>query len=120
MENSFKDYLETQHYSLSTIQEHQNNIHRFKRWSIEEQLDHQMLNYRELLAYIQQEKAKKLTERTINIRLNTITKYYDHLTQLGHFHPKVDLISLKFGLRNFLIADIQRVDNLSFKCSDVR
>ena len=80
---TFKEYLEQENLAIKTIKEHLQNIQNFKGWNKVEALDFNQLNYRELLGYVQNEKQRKLNHHTINIKLNTITKYYDYLINEG-------------------------------------
>lgn len=68
----------------STAQEHVKNLSRFMKWI--EQTDRSGMDgisYPELLEYVQHMKEKKLEISTINIRLGSIRKYYDHLKEEG-------------------------------------
>ena len=71
--------VQQQELAESSIKEHLQNLAHFKNWSKAEALESNRLNYRELLSYVQAEKERKLSHHTINIKLNTITKYYDYL-----------------------------------------
>ena len=75
----------------STAQEHVKNISRFMKW-IEQTSGvvpkgnsegAEQITYPELLEYVQHMKGNKLEISTINIRLGSIRKYYDHLKEEG-------------------------------------
>jgi len=79
----FNEYLHKENLALKTIKEHIQNVVNFKNWSEKQILDPNQINYRELLEYVQAEKQRKLNHHTINIKLNSITKYYDYLIEQG-------------------------------------
>src|SRR5882757_1113681 len=82
--NDFKVYLHSRKLKESTIQEHLHNVKRFKDWlSGENYPDAAQVNYSDLLAYIQQEKQKRLDIATINLRLGSISQYYEYLKSQG-------------------------------------
>ena len=82
--NSFYYYLKDESLKESTITEHINNVERFNQWSEENNFAGiQHINYNELLSYVQQLKKQSLTVSTINIRITSINKYYEHLKQEG-------------------------------------
>jgi integrase/recombinase XerD len=80
---NFEEYLQKENLAKRTIKEHLQNIKHFKNWSKSEALEAAQLNYREILGYLQNEKQRKLNHHTINIKLNTISKYYDCLISEG-------------------------------------
>lgn len=82
--NDFKVYLQQQQMAETTIREHLNNIKRFMNWlSKENYPDAARVKYSDLLAYIQQEKQKALDPATINLRLTSISHYFEFLKSLG-------------------------------------
>lgn len=81
---SFYYYLKGKEQQESTVQEHIKNIERFMQWAKEtgcSEIDR--MSYTELLEYVQHMKEKKMSVPTINIRLNSIRQYYDHLKEEG-------------------------------------
>jgi integrase/recombinase XerD len=80
---NFETYLRTNGNAPSSVKNHIAEIKRYEAWIAEEQLDINQINYRELLGYIQGEKSKNLKTQTINLRLNSITKYYNYLIEEG-------------------------------------
>ena len=82
--NDFSVYLREKKMKPSTILEHCHNIKRFKGWlSKENHLDAAQVKYNDLLAYIQQEKQKGLEIVTINLRLSSISHYFEFLKSQG-------------------------------------
>jgi integrase/recombinase XerD len=82
--NDFQTYLQARKLKDSTIQGHLNNVKRFITWLTEQNYpDAAPVKYADLLVYIQQEKQKELDPATINIRLNSISWYYEYQKSLG-------------------------------------
>src|ERR1035437_5134319 len=87
----FYYYLKMQNMKESTTQEHIKNVERFMKWaeqtggvvSKNNSAGTEQITYPELLEYVQCLKQKKLEISTINIRLGSIRKYYDHLKEEG-------------------------------------
>ncbi|HWK05696.1 MAG TPA: site-specific integrase [Puia sp.] len=78
--NDFNTYLRGKKMKASTIREHLNNVKRFMDWLSQENYgDAAQVQYADLLAYIQQEKQKELDPATINLRLTSISHYYEYL-----------------------------------------
>ncbi len=81
---SFEYYLKDSGLALRTIEENVKDIERFEQWAIQENYtDIAHLNYNELLKYVQYLKSKELTISTVNIRVCSVRKYYDHLKEEG-------------------------------------
>jgi len=82
--NAFQTYLQGRNMKDSTIREHIANVKRFISWLTKEQyLDASTIRYADLLAYIQSEKQKELDIATINIRLTSISHYFEFLKKEG-------------------------------------
>ena len=82
---SFEYYLKDEGLRESTIREHVKNLERFMPWANENgipEISH--LTYTELLSYVQHLKKQSLSTHTVNIRINSIRKYYEHLKQEGY------------------------------------
>lgn len=80
----FYYYLKNKQQKESTAAEHVKNMERFMQWAEETQRSGiEQITYPELLEYVQHLKEKKLEITTINIRLRSIRKYYDHLKEEG-------------------------------------
>lgn len=81
---SFYYYLKTQRMKESTMQEHLKNMEHFSTWIKQTSRSGiEQISYPELVEYVQYLKEKKLEITTINIRLGSIRKYYDHLKEEG-------------------------------------
>lgn len=82
---AFEYYLRSEELAVSTINEHVFNVKRFGTWCKENHLTAtERITYTELLSYVQDLKTKKLTTSTINIRLGSLRKYFEHLKQEGY------------------------------------
>lgn len=97
---SFYYYLKENNLAERTIQENIKDIIRFNEWATEENFTTIVnLNYNELLKYVQYLKKRDLTVQTINIRVSSLRKYYNHLKDEGvieknpakHLHIKGEL-----------------------------
>ncbi|MFZ5554308.1 MAG: tyrosine-type recombinase/integrase [Bacteroidota bacterium] len=81
---SFEYYLMEDGLRESTAMEHVRNIERFLVWVKENELTGiEQMKYNELLTYVQYLKSKSLSIATINIRICSLRKYYEHLKQEG-------------------------------------
>jgi integrase/recombinase XerD len=81
--DNFEQYLQAKKLSSSTIVSHCNNVNLFTQWPVSEiHLDAANIGYNDLLAYIQYEKQKNITPATINLRLASISHYFDYLKKL--------------------------------------
>ncbi len=78
---AFEYYLESKKHAASTIADHIMNLQRFKAWAAEALPEAEQASYNELLGYVQWLKSRELTTPTINLRLNSLRKYYEHLKE---------------------------------------
>jgi site-specific recombinase XerD len=82
--DEFEQYLLAKKLGTTTITSHCYNVKLFIQWLAKENyLDAADIGYNGLLAYIQQEKKKNVTPATINLRLTSITHYFEYLKKLG-------------------------------------
>jgi site-specific recombinase XerD len=81
---SFDYYLQSQNLFPRTIDENLKNLQHFYHWAINNHMaDITHIRYSEILQYIQAMKSQTLSIPTINIRVSSIRKYYDHLKEEG-------------------------------------
>ncbi len=81
---SFCNYLNKQKHRESTIKEHIANIKRLNAWAESQNMEGiEQLRYADIMAYVAEQKNKNLAVPTINIRLNSLRKYYEHLKEEG-------------------------------------
>lgn len=83
MEN-FKNWLSSQELADISVQRHTENVTRFKNWSIQNELQQEELNYRDLLIYVQELQARSIKARSINNIIGSIKKYYDWQIEQGN------------------------------------
>ena len=82
--DEFEQYLQGKKLSASTIAGHCYNVKLFTQWLAKENhLDAASTGYSDLLAYIQYERHKNVSPATINLRLTSITHYFEYLKKLG-------------------------------------
>jgi site-specific recombinase XerD len=82
--NEFKIYLQHRNYRDNTIKGHLQNIGYFLDWITANGLyEPENLRYADLLSYIQYEQQRQKDPATINLRLGSISKYFDFLKQQG-------------------------------------
>lgn len=80
MIKQFKNYLHSKHYSPNTVNGFLQNINYFLQWIEANGLyEAENIHYNDLLNYVQHEQQKNLSVQTINIRLGSISKYYEFL-----------------------------------------
>ena len=82
---AFENYLlEQEKYRQSTISSHLQNINRFLEWMNKSNIQEaENVQYNDLLDYVQQEKERQIDTATINLRLASISKYFEFLKQEG-------------------------------------
>lgn len=76
----FKNYLIERRYRQSTVNGHLQNTGYFLQWIKDNQL-HEIGNvqHKNLLEYVQYEQKRNIDVSTINLRLSSISKYFDYL-----------------------------------------
>jgi integrase/recombinase XerD len=81
--DNFEQYLQELKLSASTIESHCYNVKLFMQWLDKERhIDAASVGYNDLLAYIQHQKKNNVSPATINLRLNSITHYFDYLKKI--------------------------------------
>lgn len=84
MTENFKDYLQQRRYRQSTVNGHVQNVGYFLKW-IENNGLHEAenLQYNDLLNYVQYEQQRNKDVSTINLRISSISKYFEFLKTEG-------------------------------------
>lgn len=81
----FREALQQRKYKISTIKGYIENVGHFLKWLKEYgSMDIEEINYNDLLNYIQYEQQKELSVSTINIRLRSISWYFEFLKSQAH------------------------------------
>jgi integrase/recombinase XerD len=80
----FETCLRGRKYRPSTVQGHVQNLRLFMSWAQAYQLpEPEFAGYNDLLSYVQYEQQKGLSVSTINLRLGSISKYYECVKREG-------------------------------------
>jgi site-specific recombinase XerD len=84
MIENFKIYLEQRRFMQSTINGHLQNVGYFVKW-VEENGLHEVenLQYTDLLNYVNHEQKQNKDVSTINLRISSISKYFEFLKEEG-------------------------------------
>jgi site-specific recombinase XerD len=84
MTENFKEYLQQRRYRESTVNGHLQNVGYFMKW-IEVNGLHEPENvqYNDLLNYVQYEQQQNKDVSTINLRISSISKYFEFLKTEG-------------------------------------
>ncbi|MBA2583268.1 MAG: site-specific integrase [Bacteroidetes bacterium] len=109
---SFEYYLQDKGLAQRTISEHLKDLVRFEAWTKEngiEEITH--LTYNELLGYVQSMKSKALSVQTLNIRINSIRKYFEHLKDEGamEINPARRL-RIKGAIKNVIVNPLSHTE----------
>ena len=82
MTEQFKDYLQQKGYRESTVNGHLQNVGYFIKW-VENNGLHEVENvqYTDLLNYVQYEQKRNKDVSTINLRISSISKYFEFLKE---------------------------------------
>ena len=70
------------HHTPKTRKEMLNHVNYLKQWAEEEKKEINQLSYEDILQYVTYEKTK-VKKSTIELRLRSISKYYNHLKETG-------------------------------------
>ncbi len=80
MAAQFKAYLQQMRYMESTVNGHIQNIGYFLQWVNDNQLyEMENVQQKNILEYVQHEQKRNIDVATINLRLSSISKYFDYL-----------------------------------------
>ncbi len=83
MEN-FRNYLTERRYRESTTNGHLQNVGYFLKWIEKNQLhEFENIEYKNLLEYVQYEQQRSKDVSTINLRISSISKYFEFLKEQG-------------------------------------
>ena len=84
MTEKFKDFLQQRRYRESTVNGHVQNVGYFLKW-VEANGLHEVenLQYNDLLNYVQYEQQRNKDVSTINLRISSISKYFEFLKVEG-------------------------------------
>jgi len=80
---NFEKYLQQNKLRESTIRGHLQDLERFKKWCGTQSVNPNNAAYNELLKFIQDAQQRGVSKSSINIHLNSMSKYYDFLVKSG-------------------------------------
>ena len=81
---AFKEYLQQKRFRESTVNAHLQNIGYFLKWTAASGLcEVENVQYNDLLNYVQYEQGQNKDVSTINLRISSISKYFEFLKQEG-------------------------------------
>lgn len=83
LSGSFEKYLRQNKLMESTVRGHLQDMERFKKWCKKRNINYINADYNELLEFIRETRARGVSKSSINIHLNSISKYYDYLIETG-------------------------------------
>jgi site-specific recombinase XerD len=84
MIENFKSYLEQRRFMQSTINGHLLNVGYFLKWIENNGLyEVENINYNDLLSYVNYEQKQNKDVSTINLRISSISKYFEFLKEEG-------------------------------------
>lgn len=108
----FRNYLEKEQLSESSIREHIKNINYYMNWAKEHELsDINYITYHELLGYVQYMKTKHIHVSTQNIRLNSIRKYYESIKKQGLIESNpARRIHIKGQIKHVIIQPLSHIE----------
>jgi len=86
--NSFEQWLRARNYGDRTIEGHIRNVSYFMKWvEVEGYYEIENVSYNDLLLYVQYEQGRGMDTSTINLRLGSITRYYDYVYESCEVTP---------------------------------
>jgi site-specific recombinase XerD len=80
----FREYLQQKGYRPSTVNGHVQNVSHFMNWCESSNTPSvESFSYNDLLSYVQYEQQREKDIATINLRLGSISRYFEFLKQQG-------------------------------------
>ncbi|MEM0941016.1 MAG: tyrosine-type recombinase/integrase [Bacteroidota bacterium] len=81
MKMSFDTYLKSKGHSHKTIRSEIRNLTQYQNWLKGEGIESEETSYNDLLAYMKYLNQKGITKRTVQVYINTLKHYYNHLLE---------------------------------------
>lgn len=93
MNETFKHYLETKQFTKKTIDRELRNLDNYLDWLCQEGIEPEETSYTDLLAYMEHLNQKGITQRTVQVYINTLKHYYNHLLEASIIatNPALDI-----------------------------
>lgn len=113
----YKEYLEQNNYSESTIKHNLQSVADFKKWLNMKGLKATEIDYKDSLKYIKYLKAKKISVRTVNINLTNLRKYFNYLIEINQrAESPIEKVSVKGAVKRVLhnLLDADELEDLYY------
>ena len=114
---TYKDYLEQQNYSETTIIGNQKQVELFKHWCKQNNTTAIEIDYKTCLKYIQHLTQKAITKKTINHRLRSIKIYFNYLIdQEYRLDNPIETTTIKGEKRtlNYNLLEAEELEDLYY------
>lgn len=114
---TFKDYLQQQNYSQTTITGNQKQVELFTKWCKRNHTSANEIDYKTCLKYIKYLTRKKITKKTINHRLRSIKIYFNYLIDEAYrIDNPIENITIKGEKRiiNYNLLDPDELEDLYY------
>lgn len=108
----FKEYLQQRSFRQSTINGHLQNVGYFTQWLESNGLyGAENITYNDLLGYVQYEREKQIETATLNLRLTSVSKYFDCLKEQGIItRNPARTLRIKGGLQKVIEQPLKYAD----------
>jgi len=102
----FKNYLQANGYSISTIKGHIGNVENLTKWSEKQSIEVENISYPDLMAYVQYLNNKGTGKGIISKYIRSIKHYFNHLVkeEITESNPALN-IQIK-GIKRKMVYDI--------------
>lgn len=114
---TFKEYLEQQNYSETTIVGNQKQVELFIKWCKRNHTSANEIDYKTCLKYIKSLTRKNITKKTINHRLRSIKIYFNYLIDEAYrIDNPIDNITIKGEKRiiNYNLLEADELEDLYY------
>src|SRR5690606_17847535 len=81
MNEAIKHYLEAKEHTKKTIQSELRDLNQYLEWLHEEGIEPEEAGYTDLLAYMKHLNQRGISQRTIQVYINTLKHFYSHLLE---------------------------------------
>ena len=110
--NSFRKYLLEKDQSPNTTEGHISRTTRFLQWLKEENVTIGQMRYADVLHYIKQCTDRGNSKRTLQILVNTLKHYFNHLVEEETIEANPAERILIKGVKRRIIYDILEIEEL--------
>jgi len=110
--NSFREYLLSKDQSPNTTEGHINRTLAFLSWLKDENIPIGQISYADILLYIKQCTARGNCKRTLQVLVNTLRHYFNHLVEEEILKANPAERMLIKGVKRRIIYDILEIEEL--------